>query len=275
MNLIKLGLEKGFSTTDNLFILYSLINILSNNKKKLFSAFIGFKSAFDTVWRLGLWRKLLRYNINGRVFTVIKNMYSNVKSYVRLNTDHSNFFTCNMGVRQGENLSPFLFSIFLNDLEEYLRNNDVDGINCETPDIENELYIYLKLCILLYADDTVILSESETGLQHALNVFQNYCKEWQLTVNVDKTKVLIFSKGRPNRNYNFVFNDKQLEIVNEYKYLGIFMSRSGSFLKTKKYIAEQGSKAMYSLLSKVRKFDLPFDITIDLYNKMVLPVLLY
>lgn len=269
------GFRKGFSATDNLFILYTLVNILSKNKKKLFSAFIDFKSAFDTVWRVGLWKKLLRYNINGKVFNVIKNMYSNVKSCVRLNTDHSNFFSCNLGVRQGENLSPFLFSIFLNDLEEYLRNNNVDDINCETPEIENELYIYLKLSILLYADDTVILSESDSGLQHALNVFYSYCNEWQLNVNVEKTKVLIFSKGRPNRNYNFVFNDKQLEIVNEYKYLGIYMSRSGSFLKTKKYIAEQGSKAMYSLLSRVRKLDLPFDIIIDLYNKMVLPVLLY
>lgn len=102
--------------------------------------------------------------------------------------------------------------------------------------------MYLKLSILLYADDTVILSESESGLQHALNVFCSYCKEWQLNVNVDKTKVLIFSKGRPNRNYNFVFNDKQLEIVNEYKYLGIYMSMSGSFLKTKIISPNRGVK---------------------------------
>jgi hypothetical protein len=47
----------------------------------------------------------------------------------------------------------------------------------------------------LYADDTVIIAESENDLQNALNTFNLYCDQWKLKINVDKTKVLIFSKG--------------------------------------------------------------------------------
>ena len=73
----------------------------------------------------------------------------------------------------------------------------------------------------MYADDTVILSESRTDLQFALNVFGQYCAEWKLTVNIEKTKILIFAKGRLSKYDKYYFNSKSLEIVNEYKYLGI------------------------------------------------------
>ena len=69
--------------------------------------------------------------------------------------------------------------------------------------------------------------------------------------------------------------NKEIEIVNEYKYLGILLGQSGSFLATQKHIAEQASKAMFSLLQKIKCSSLPFDIQIDLFNKIVKPVLLY
>ena len=76
------------------------------------------------------------------------------------------FFDCNIGVRQGENLSPLLFSIFLNDLEKYL-NENVNGI-CFNSTFD-DIHLYLKLFLLLYADDTVIFSNNETDLQNSLD----------------------------------------------------------------------------------------------------------
>ena len=66
--------------------------------------------------------------------------------------------------------------------------------------------------ISLYADDTVIMSESPNGLQSALNVYNDYCKQWKLTVNITKSKVVIFSKGR-QANYSFVLNDQNLDLT--------------------------------------------------------------
>lgn len=90
----------------------------------------------------------------------------------------------------------------------------------------------------------VTFSENPDDLQKSLNFFSEYCDLWKLHVNIEKTKVLIFSKGRVSKRI-FLYRDVPLEIVNEFKYLGVIMSRSGSFKSTKKHLTEQASKALY------------------------------
>ena len=133
------GFRKGYSTSDNIFIINSLIDLLKSRNKKLFCVFVDFKQTFDTVWRGGLWHKLQNYNINGKCLNVIKNMYANIKSRIKKQEGVSPFFECCAGVRQGENLSPFLFSIFLNDLEHNFNFEHVPGINCE---LHSEDFLY-------------------------------------------------------------------------------------------------------------------------------------
>ena len=131
------------------------------------------KKALDSVNRSYLWQKLLSNNIDGKMFKIIHNMYANAKSYVRLGHLKSSKLSSNVGVRQGENLSPVLFSLFLNDLTEFI-SHAYDGLT-NVSDMANRLLsdddieVYFKLYILLYADDTVIFAESNTELQAALN----------------------------------------------------------------------------------------------------------
>ena len=60
------GFHKGHITTDSIFILHHLIELVYKGKKKLFCPFIDLKQAFDKVWRNGLWEKLANYNITGK-----------------------------------------------------------------------------------------------------------------------------------------------------------------------------------------------------------------
>ena len=274
INSCQAGFRKGYATTDNLFILQSLIEIARVNKNKLFCAFIDFKQAFDKVWRVGLWNKLLETHINGKCLTFIKNMYENIKSRITTSEGNSIFFPCQTGVRQGEILSPLMFSIYLNDLESYLHLHMAPGITCETSE-DVDYVIFLKLFLLLFADDTVLFSNSREDLQVTLNVFETYCDKWKLTVNITKTKVLVFSGGKTSTKLKFHYKGEELEVVNEYKYLGIFLSRTGSFLKAKRHIADQATNALFSLLRKIRTLDLPIDMQVDLFNKLIKPILLY
>ena len=84
------GLSKGYSTTDNLFILHMFVNIMKCKKKKLFCVFIEFAATFDTVWRDGLWNKLLINQINGKMYNIICDMYSRIKSRVVYNCNKLN-----------------------------------------------------------------------------------------------------------------------------------------------------------------------------------------
>jgi hypothetical protein len=107
------GFKKGHSTLDHIFVLNCLIEMYLKKHKRLYCCFVDYKKAFDSVNRVELWKKILSANINGRIFTVIFNLYQNAKSCVSLESNITNFFPCNTGVRQGENLSPILFAIFL------------------------------------------------------------------------------------------------------------------------------------------------------------------
>ena len=80
-----------------------------------------------------------------------------------------NCFPCNNGVRQGDNLSPFLFAVFMNDLVSYLTNCNLNGLQTISNEIKTQLGIYLKLFVILYADDTVLMAESSADFQNQLN----------------------------------------------------------------------------------------------------------
>ena len=215
------GFSKGYSTQDNIFVLHALVELYFSFGRKLFCTFVYFRKAYDTVWRTGLWKILQRSEIKGKCFKVTFNMYTGVKSCVQYNGGHSDFFPCLTGVRQGENVLPFLFSIFLNDLEDYLCQ--LEGMPLENirDKLENELYVYYKLFSILYADGTVILSESKDGLQKALDIFELYCEIWKLQVNVNKTKDMIFCKEKFRHNFGFSSQGQVLEIVDTYSYLGV------------------------------------------------------
>ena len=91
-------------------------------------------------------------------------------------------------LRQGEHLSPIMFSLRLNDLENYL---SVNGAACLEIN-DNDLNVYLKLFLLLYADDNVVFATSKETLIQSLDLFLNYCNQWKLDINYDKTKVLVW-----------------------------------------------------------------------------------
>ena len=83
-------------------------------------------------------------------------------------------------MRQGENLSPVLFSIFLNDLTEfplraYNGMKQISDLSQQTFQ-NDDLIIYFKIYVLLYADDTVVFAESHAELQAALNGLFLYFK---------------------------------------------------------------------------------------------------
>ena len=216
---------------------------------------------------------MLETNVNGKCFQIINNMYNNIKSRDSTCEGASAFFRCKVGVRLGDNLSLLLFSITLNDLRTYRDKNKVSALECETYD-EN-IHVYMKLFILLFADDTVLIGLTEEDLQTALHVFEKYCNESKLNVNIQKTKVIVFSAERISKNMNYFFRGQEIEIVTEYKYLDIYVARSGSFLRAKQHIADQANLALFSLLRKIKKLYLPIHIQIDPFNKMVKPVLLF
>ena len=152
-----------------------------------------------------------------------------------------------MGVRQGDNLSPLLFALFLNDFAQHM-TKVYHGLNIADtchPSLKNENLVFLKLFVLLYADDTVILSENEHELQQALNGVYNYCIKNCLHVNTIKTKKVIFSRGKVKKYPVFNYGDSIIEVVNDYVYLGVTINYDNKFAKAIRKQLYQGRNLHY------------------------------
>ena len=273
------GFRHEFSTIDHIFTLHALIEYYSKKKMKLYCAFIDYRKAFDFVDRASLWSKLISTGINGNILRVIHNLYSRAKSCVKLNGKISDYFNCNVGVRQGENLSPLLFAIFLNDFE-YSISRKYNGLKVLSNDIntllsDDDVEHFLTMYVLLYADDTIVLAESPQELQNALNAVHTYCNDWKLSVNTCKTKIVVFSKYRASNLPAFLFGHDIIEVVDSYTYLGTIFNYNGSFKLAIDKQLQQGKKAFYALLSKIKKLYLPVDLSLELFNQLVVPVLTY
>ena len=91
----------------------------------------------------------------------------------------------------------------------------------------------------MYADDVVILSESASDLQEKLKILENYCSDWYLNVNVNKTKLIIFNKAGRLIKSSFIFQNKDIECVSSYRHLGFF-SESGAFSYAKSVRYKKG-----------------------------------
>ena len=220
-------------TTDNLFVLHGLISHALNKNEKLFCAFVDFTKAFEYVVRDILWYKLIKLGVRGKILNVVMSMYNHIKSRVKVDCNISVGFNCNFGVRHGERLSPFLFAMYLNDLEDEFYLKGSTGVDIGM----------LKLFLLLYAHDTIIFANNAQELQTNLDIFAEYCNRNRLIVNTGKTKIIIFRRGGIlPRDMKFYYNDVELAIVNKFSYLGIVFTTGGSFSVCQETLAGQGRK---------------------------------
>ena len=104
------------------------------------------------------------------------------------------------------------------------------------------------------------MAESPEELQRAINAVANYCDKWNLTINRNNTKIVIFSRGKVRRCPVIVLKNEPLEVVNDYVYLGVSFNYNGRFAKAISKQVSQARRALFSLLSKAVKLRLPVDI---------------
>jgi len=182
---------KKHRTEDNLFIFQSIVQkYVHKDGKKIYVAFVDFKKYFDMINRTFLYYKLLKLNITGNFYHLIKSMYENCEYSIKTEQGLSEPLPSNCGVKQGCNLSPTLANLFQNDL------HDIFDDTCNPVDLDG-----LKFNSLSWADDLALFSTSEEGLQNCLNKLGDYCKKWGLQVNTKKTKCMTLRKSMNTRPF--------------------------------------------------------------------------
>ena len=263
---VKNGFRKDRSCQDHVYSLYNIVRNRKIQKKDTFACFVDMKKAFDTVQRDCMWYKLLSVGIHGNILRAIQSLYKDVSCTVSINNCLTEWFPVRQGLKQGCGMSPTLFAIYINDLAE-----EISRLNCGI-DLDS-----FQISILLYADDIVLLTESEGNMQKMLNVLHVWCSKWRLAVNESKTRVLHFrNKTRLRSNYVFKCGEKNIVFEKSYKYLGFWFNE---FLDMDMSVTEITKSASRALGAVYMKYQYAGGMAYDVYKKLVEsivePVLFY
>ena len=175
---------------------------------------------------------MLDKGIDGKMWRVVKNLYQEVGSYVRLGEVKTDWFSLKVGLRQGCILSPILFSIFIDGLAEVVKKEG------------GARYGKLIVSLLLFADDIVLVAENAKMLQKMLDAVYDYSKKFRFRFNKDKSNVMVFGRKGKER---FYLGESELEIVEFYKYLGLILDKKFSWKGHKTKILEKARKRMMAL----------------------------
>ena len=165
--------RKCYNTTENVFVLHLVIELY----KCEYCAFIDYRKVFDIINRPPLWQKPLSHDINGKLLNVIRHMYAKAKSYKHKYNLSSKYLRCN--VVSGEIYRHFYSPSFSM--------------------IVHNLLVNRIIFALLYADDTLLLSEKARESQLVLDYVHEYSTLYNITVDIGKTRFIVFSRGKVKR----------------------------------------------------------------------------
>jgi hypothetical protein len=262
------GFIKKRQTGDNAFVLRHLIEKNFRQSKRVYTGFVDFKRAFDTVPRNTMLYKLHKAGVPQAVIRVIESMYSDNKSAVKLSAGITDTFPNTVGVKQGCPLSPLLFNVYINDLEDFLNQEGHRGISIGDKAVS----------CLLFADDVLLLANNASDLQYLFDRLMIYSLQWGLVVNTDKTMVMIFNKGGRLINELFTYKTTSLQTVDTVVYLGMVFVPSGVFVAAQSRNAQKASKALYMIkkgLLRNRDYAIMPKTALKLFDAYIKPILLY
>ena len=177
------GFRPGRSTTDQIFTLKQIFEKSWEYGKDFFACFVDLEKAYDRIPRDKPWKVLQEYGVDGQLLRAIKSFYCRPEVCVRVNGKQSKPFHVGVGLRQGCVLSLLLFIVYMNWIDKCSQADECATIgNC-------------KISRLLFADDLVLLSSTESGLQRALNSFADACNTAGMKISTAKTEVLHLSRN--------------------------------------------------------------------------------
>ena len=185
------------------------------------------------------------------------------KSRVRVGKQVSDIFEIHNGLKQGDALSPLLFNLVLEHAIKSLE--DKEGVQL------NGIH---KL--LVYADDIVLLGDSDEILKDNMHILRSNTRELGLEVNVNKTKYMVTRRNAScNANGQLMTNEGNFEEVAEFKYLGALITNRNEIQKEIKHRLNSGNACYYALQRLLSSRLLSKNIKLKIYKTVILPVILY
>jgi len=236
------GYRKNRSTQSAVLVLTDDIKTASDQKKLTGVVFVDFEQAFDRLQYDEFLCKLKACGVRGNVLKLFKSYFEDRKIIVKKGSQQSKPFYLKQGTPQGSALSGMTFSIYLNDIKDYLTESE-----CK---------------FIFYADDMAIYTHADTAeeleskLQLAVNKLTDWCTNNKMSIHVGKTKAMIFKTKyqKCTHQLQIKINQQLIENVTEFKYLGLTLNCNLSFDKHYEKTCKSMTNRMYLLKRQKKHF---------------------
>ena len=254
------GFRSKFSTVDHIHVVRQVLQKYKEYNKEYYLGFVDFNKAFDTIDHSSIWKALESQGVQAKYIRILEKIYLGSRAKVKLERTGEEF-PIERGVRQGDPISPKLFSAVLEMVFRNLRWDEI-GLNING----------VKLNHLRFADDIILFSETPDSLEHMLQQLSDESAKVGLAINTSKTNVMTNSV-----KIDIKINHGQTEIkyANEYIYLGQLLSTEDTMQKEIDRRITSSWKRFWSLSEVFKDKDMPIKEKRRVFNTCVLPCLSY
>jgi hypothetical protein len=268
------GFRRDHRTTDHIFTLHTLITQARAQSRPLYTCFVDFKKAFDSVPRHLLWHRLREAGIDGPMLTALQSLYASVTARALSPEGLTDPFPCDLGVKQGCPLSPLLFGLYIDRVAPLI----------EAADPTAPALAGLAIALLLYADDLTLLSTTPEGLQRQLDALHSFCLSSQLDVNLAKTEVVVFNPPRPPtpsaaappHAATWHFGGSAVTVSDSYRYLGITFHNTRGITTAPTHLHAAGQRALHALYARCSELGITTpSLMCRLFDSLIAPILSY
>ena len=266
------GFRKGHGTLDALFTLTHAINMARHNKKRLYVVFVDFKKAFDTVRRDVMIARCRQLGVHGQFLDTLVLLYDKVQQQVCIGGEMGRLFDTYVGTKQGSELSPLLFGMFIDVLHELIQMR-VPGAG---PLLEQ-----LRVPDISYADDVSLIAYDDPAqAQCLLDCLSIFCAIFKMEVNQHelKTCAVVFrcQNSRIPAGVVLTYRGDVVPFKESYQSLGVVLHATKRMHVAADALAASGNRAMHAVLGRCRQQCITqFNFKCRIFDVLVEPILSY
>jgi hypothetical protein len=281
------GFRPGHSTGGAISSLRRLMEQHNEYNTSMWTAFVDFRKAFDSINREALWRVLAARGVCPKLIQLIKNLYSGCAASLQLNGATSRMFPMTTGVRQGCPMSPTLFNTYFDFVTRLVAAQcseaGVQGvkvafrINGQLVSAPERGDLTMFVLMLLYADDLALTAGSAEALETALRTLEATAGEWGMQLNYGKTVVVrTGARAEEQPPAELQLTGGAVKVDTQFRYLGSLMVQSGDVEQELNRRLSLAGMVVSSLRTRVLlDRDVSLNTKLRIYKAVVLPTLLY
>ena len=254
--------RRGHSTIDHLQSVVQILVKTNEYKIPIHMAFVDYEKAFDSIQHKAVFEALKQHSVEEKYINILKETYDGGTAQVRTES-LSRKIKIMTGVRQGDTLSPVLCTAAL---EEIFRRMEVEaGININGERMNN----------LRFADDIILFAEKEEHLSTLLNNLNEEGRKDGMRMNKKKTKIMCNEIAKRRQRKGILIYGEQLEVVEEYKYLGRLLTPGNEMAKEIDERITSAWKRFGQYSTFLRDQRMPICLKRKIMDTVILPAMAY